>query len=698
MSYYTYDPLIANTLARAGDVNARFQQVGTAFDTLPDAITLQQDRMTYGAAGGTADALTFAMASTLASYVEGLQLRAKIASDNTGPATINVDGLGVKAIKRIDGTALAAGDLPAGAIIEFVYDGTNFRMMRPIEVASGVTAASLLAALITVDGTGSGLDADTLRSTVPSAFGLARLADADAAAMRTALGLVIGTNVQAYDAELAALAGLTSAADRLAYFTGSGTASLATFTAAGRALVDDADTTAQRATLGLGSMALQASTGVAVTGGTLSNVTINGAATVISGISDLAVADGGTGASTAANARINLGVVIGTHVQAYSADLTAIAALTSAADKVLYATGAGTWALATQTAFARTLLDDADAATARGTLGISATNTPSSATGNIAATNVQSALAELDSEKAALAGAAFTGPVSSTGKLTVTSASGIEVSTTFPLIQITPSGWAGSSAYIESGVGAGGSGAGDLFRFSAPTGKSSVLAVGSADVAIASATGLAVTGLLTTSNGFRATGTNFPATGAGIEFGYTGALGTILAYDRAAAAYSSLSLRGSTVDVTLSGVQVCAFSSTGLAVTGNITGPRLKMLDNVAPILQYIPDGWVGDTVIQAGVTSNAAASGGNFLAVSVPTGKGFSVAVNYVDVLNVTSSGLAVAGTIRPASYTVATVPSASASGAGAKIYVTNEAGGATGAESDGTNWRRYADRAIIS
>jgi hypothetical protein len=56
--------------------------------------------------------------------------------------------------------------------------------------------------------------------------------------------------------------------------------------------------------------------------------------------------------------------------QPIDADLTAIAALTSAADKMPYATAAQTWALATVTTFARSLLDDADAATARGTLSV----------------------------------------------------------------------------------------------------------------------------------------------------------------------------------------------------------------------------------------------------------------------------------------------------------------------------------------
>jgi hypothetical protein len=54
------------------------------------------------------------------------------------------------------------------------------------------------------------------------------------------------------------------------------------------------------------------------------------------------------------------------------------------------------------------------AADARTALGISATNTPFTPTGAIAATNVQTALAELDTEKAALLGATFTGGISGT--------------------------------------------------------------------------------------------------------------------------------------------------------------------------------------------------------------------------------------------------------------------------------------------
>lgn len=61
-------------------------------------------------------------------------------------------------------------------------------------------------------------------------------------------------------------------------------------------------------------------------------------------------------------------------------------------------------------------------------------------------------------------------------------------------------------------------------------------------------------------------------------------------------------------------------------------------------------------------------------------------------------SAKLDVNGAIRAGAYTIATLPSASSTGAGGLIFISDETGGATMAFSDGTNWRRMSDRAIVS
>ena len=113
--------------------------------------------------------------------------------------------------------------------------------------------------------------------------------------------------VSGADDQLAAIAALSPTAGDVPYFTSSSAAALIASTTFGRALLAMADAAALRTAAGLGSIATQAASNVAITGGS------------VAGITDLAVADGGTGASTASAARTNLG--LGTAATADSAQL-----------------------------------------------------------------------------------------------------------------------------------------------------------------------------------------------------------------------------------------------------------------------------------------------------------------------------------------------------------------------------------------
>ncbi|WP_234838606.1 hypothetical protein [Sinorhizobium meliloti] len=82
------------------------------------------------------------------------------------------------------------------------------------------------------------------------------------------------------------------------------------------------------------------------------------------------VTAGGTGSTTASGARTALGLAIGTNVQAYDAGLQSIAGLTTVADRMIYTTASDVYATTALTPFARTILDDANAAAVQTTLGL----------------------------------------------------------------------------------------------------------------------------------------------------------------------------------------------------------------------------------------------------------------------------------------------------------------------------------------
>jgi hypothetical protein len=215
----------------------------------------------------------------------------------TTPAAGTFTNLTVSTGSTIDFTGATVSN--GGTFTTVTISGGSITGITDLAIADGGTGASTASAARTNLGLAIGtnvqaydadldaiaaLDSSDGNFIVGSASGW--VAESGATA-RASLGVVIGTDVQAYDAGLASIAGLTTAADQMIYTTGADTYATASLTAAGRALLDDADAAAQRTTLGLGTLAVQAASSVAVTGGTVDGVVIGGSTPSAGGFTTL---------------------------------------------------------------------------------------------------------------------------------------------------------------------------------------------------------------------------------------------------------------------------------------------------------------------------------------------------------------------------------------------------------------------------
>jgi hypothetical protein len=129
----------AQTLAESHRDNAQTSKLAAetaqaaaevANQSIPSALNVQAGTYWHAASTGSGSAYLLTLAPIPTALIAGLFIHMKAHTQNTGAATLNVNGLGAKPIKKTSGIELESGEIPADALITLVYDGTNFQLIN----------------------------------------------------------------------------------------------------------------------------------------------------------------------------------------------------------------------------------------------------------------------------------------------------------------------------------------------------------------------------------------------------------------------------------------------------------------------------------------------------------------------------------------------------------------------------------------
>lgn len=136
---YAYCAPTAGTVAMTtGNPSDTFQvAAATALNYAPQAGQVQRAAFNYaGLAGGTANAITATLSVAPTSYTDYLIVTVRVASNNTGSVSLNINGLGAVPVIGQGHQTLQGGELVAGGFATFAYS-TNYNEAILLEATGG---------------------------------------------------------------------------------------------------------------------------------------------------------------------------------------------------------------------------------------------------------------------------------------------------------------------------------------------------------------------------------------------------------------------------------------------------------------------------------------------------------------------------------------------------------------------------------